>query len=255
VSTRLIIKPYFTDRAVSIFCGDCRDLLRALPSDSVDMVLTDPPYGVGYRGRWGADSPAIAGDEGPTIMLPAFTEIWRLLKPDSLCLSFYGWPHADEFLRTWKRIGFRPVSHIVCIKNNIGLGYFSRSQHETAFLLAKGNPRRPEPAMSDVFAWEREPCVFHPSQKPLQVISRLLSTFTDEGDLVLDPFMGSGTTLVAARSLGRRAIGIEIEERYCEIAAQRLAQQVLDFRPAAAPAIDEPATLFPREEPSTGSTT
>ncbi len=105
------------------------------------------------------------------------------------------------------------------------------------------------------FSWEREPCVYHPSQKPLQVISRLISTFTAEGDLVLDPFMGSGTTLVAARNLGRRAIGIEIEERYCEVAVLRLAQQVLDFRPVAAPAVDEPPTLFPREEPSTGSTT
>jgi len=188
-------------------------------------------------------------------MLPAFSEVWRVLKPDSFCLSFYGWPHADEFLAAWKIIGFRPVSHIVCVKNNIGLGYFSLSQHETAYLLAKGSPRRPETVMSDVFPWEREPCIFHPSQKPLQVISRLITAFTDEGDLVLDPFMGSGTTLVAARNLGRRAIGIEIEERYCEIAVQRLAQQVLDFRPPAAPAIDETSSLFPCEEPSPGSKT
>jgi hypothetical protein len=153
------------------------------------------------------------------------------LKPNSFCANFYGWPYAEQFLAAWKLFGFRPVSHLVCIKNNIGLGYFSRSQHETAYLLAKGHPPRPEPAVSDVFTWEREPVTYHPAQKPLQVISRLIAAFTGEDALILDPFMGSGTTLVAARNLGRRAIGIEIDERYCDIAVQRLAQQVFDFRP------------------------
>jgi adenine-specific DNA-methyltransferase len=239
--------PYFTDREVSVYCGDCRELLRALPSESVDMVLTDPPYGVAYRGRWGTESPAISGDEEPTIMLPAFKELWRILKPDSFCLSFYGWPHADDFLSAWKRIGFRPVSHLVCVKNNIGLGHFSRSQHETAYLLAKGNPARPEPAPADVFDWQREPFTFHPAQKPVQVISRLIASFSRCGATILDPFLGSGTTVLAARNLGRRAIGIEIEEYYCAVAALRLAQQVFDFQPDIMCPTAEPGFLFPSE--------
>jgi DNA modification methylase len=249
MATVEIRAPYFATGGVAIYCGDCRDVLRALRSESVDMVLTDPPYGVDYRGRWCSDWEAIAGDEAPGVMLPAFAEIWRLLKPNSFCLSFYAWPHADEFLSAWKLIGFRPVSHLVCVKNNIGLGYFSRSQHETAYLLAKGHPARPVVATGDVFTWDREPVTYHPTQKPLQVISRLLSTFTREDALVLDPFMGSGTTLVAARNLGRRAIGIEIDERYCEIAVQRLAQQVFDFQPESSLPRDETLSLFPHEEP------
>jgi adenine-specific DNA-methyltransferase len=194
------------------------------------MVLTDPPYLVSYRGRFDSDQREIIGDDKPDWIIPAFSEVWRVLKPDSLCLAFYGWPHADLFLDAWKRIGFRPVSQIVCVKDNIGFGCFTRSQHESAYLLAKGHPRRPAIATSDVFPWEREAHVFHPSQKPLGAISRMLAAYTREGDTVLDPFMGSGTTLVAARNLGCRAIGIEIERAYCDAAVVRLSQELLPFK-------------------------
>jgi site-specific DNA-methyltransferase (adenine-specific) len=211
------------------------------------MVVTDPPYGVDYRGRSCSEWKAIAGDDDPGLLLPAFVELWRALKPNSFCLSFYGWPHADQFLSTWKMIGFRPVSHIVCIKNNIGLGYFTRGQHESAYLLAKGNPKRSDSASGDVIPWEREVCTYHPTQKPLQVISRLIS-FAEEDALILDPFMGSGTTLLAARNLGRRAIGIEIEEHYCKVAVERLAQQLFDFGPQRPKAGCSTPSLFDAAE-------
>jgi site-specific DNA-methyltransferase (adenine-specific) len=236
------------DSNVSVHHGDCREILRAFPPESIDMVLTDSPYGVGYRGRWSSDWEAIVGDDDLAITLAAFSEIWRVLKPNSLCFCFYGWPDADQFLTAWKLIGFRPVSHIVCVKNNIGLGYFSRSQHETAYLLAKGHPPKPDTAPGDVFEWEREALTYHPCQKPLQVISRLISTFTAEGAVILDPFMGSGTTLVAARNLGRRAIGIEIDRRYCDVAVQRLAQQVFDFQPRSSEPANQAPSLFGLEE-------
>jgi DNA modification methylase len=222
--------PYFTDLDIVIHQGDCREVLRTFRTESVDFVLTDPPYLVSYRGRWGSDREPIKGDDDPTWLIPAFVEIWRVLKQNSLCLSFYGWPHADLFLTAWKLIGFRPVSQIICVKDRIGLGCFTRSQHESAYLLAKGNPPRPTAATEDVFLWKREMDSFHPNQKPLGTISQLISTYTADGQIVLDPFMGSGTTLLAARNLGRRAIGIEIEERHCETATMRLAQGVLDFR-------------------------
>jgi adenine-specific DNA-methyltransferase len=234
--------PYFADKNLALHCGDCREVLRAFPPESIDVVLTDPPYGVRYRGRYCSGSEAIEGDEEPSTILGVYADILRVLKANSFCISFYAWPYADEFVSAWKLFGFRIVSHLVCVKNNIGLGYFSRSQHETAYLLAKGHPARPETAASDVFFWEREPITYHPTQKPLQVISRLIAAFTKEDALILDPFMGSGTTLVAARNLGRRAIGIEIDERYCDVAVHRLAQQVFDFQPPCCQ--DKPASLF-----------
>src|SRR5438874_7841339 len=111
--------PYFSDRHVAIYRGDCRELLRSMPRGSVDFVVTDPPYGVGYRGRWCSDWEAIAGDDEPSVILPAFAEVSRVLKPDSFCLSFYGWPDVDQFVTPWKLVGFRLVSHIVCVKTNI----------------------------------------------------------------------------------------------------------------------------------------
>src|ERR1700733_4491042 len=149
-------RPYFAEDRSVVYAGDCRTLLPFIAGESVDLVLTDPPYGVEYEGRWNNSREPIVGDQEPALLMPAFAEMWRILKADSFCLSFYGWPHADVFLEGWKHIGFRPVSHIVCVKNNVGLGYFTRSQHETAFLLAKGNPHKRQPAHSDVFAWERE---------------------------------------------------------------------------------------------------
>jgi adenine-specific DNA-methyltransferase len=221
--------PYYEHDGITIYHGDCREVLHQLPPESADMVLTDPPYLVSYNGRWGSDWGMIKGDSDPSWLAPAFVELWRVLQQDSLCLSFYGWPHADTFLTAWKLIGFRPVSQIVCIKDALGLGYFTRGQHEAAYLLAKGSPAKPKRALSDVFEWERIAAPVHPNQKPVNTISKLIAAYTAPAALVVDAFMGSGTTLIAARNLGRRAIGIEVEECYCEIAALRLSQEMLRF--------------------------
>jgi site-specific DNA-methyltransferase (adenine-specific) len=232
----MLPRPYFENDGVSLYHGDCRDVLPELPSEAFDLALTDPPYLVSYKGRWGAGLKAIEGDSDPSWIQPVFFEVWRVLRQDSLCLSFYGWPHAEVFLSTWKSLGFRPVSLIALIKDRWGLGRFTRAQHEPAYLLAKGHPDRPPEAISDVLDWEQSCPLLHPNQKPLGAISRLIATYAPASAIVLDPFCGSGTTLVAARALGRRAVGIEIEERYCEVAALRLAQQVFHFTECTAPA-------------------
>src|SRR5262249_27214125 len=91
-------KRLFVEAAVRIYHADCRDLRRRLPTESVDMVHTDPPYLMDYHGPWGSDWEPITGDGQASWLLPAFAETWRAFKPNSLCLSFYGWPHADLFL-------------------------------------------------------------------------------------------------------------------------------------------------------------
>jgi DNA modification methylase len=232
--SHMLPRPYFENDGVTLYCGDCREILPDLQSESFDMVLTDPPYLVSYSGRWGSDWGVIEGDAEQSWVLPVYRELWRALRPDSLCVSFYGWPSADVFFRAWASSGFRPVSVLVLIKERWGLGYFTRAQHEQAYLLAKGRPRKPEAAISDVLGWDDIGPQFHPNQKPLGALSRLVSSFAVEEATILDPFSGSGTTLVAARNLGRRAVGIEIEERYCELAALRLSQQVLDYRESIA---------------------
>lgn len=225
----MLPEPYFENDGVTLYRGDCREVLPYFRSDEFEFALTDPPYLVSYTGRWNAELRAIQGDSDPSWIGIAFSELWRVLKPDALCLSFYGWPHADIFLGTWKAIGFRPVSLITFIKPHWGFGHFTRAQHETAYLLAKGHPAQPIRAISDVLKWEHTGPLLHPNQKPVGAISKLLATYAGSSASVVDPFCGSGTTLVAARALGLRAVGIEIEERFCEVAALRLSQQRLEF--------------------------
>lgn len=120
-----------------------------------------------------------------------------------------------------------------------GLGRFTRGKHETAFLLAKGRPPRPAKGIADVIEWEREPDAFHPNQKPVHALHPLLAAFAPSGALVLDPFLGSGSTLRAAKDMGLRAVGIEVDEHYCRRAAGRLAQDILLTLPVDAAAEGE----------------
>jgi adenine-specific DNA-methyltransferase len=221
------VAPFFQHNGVRIFHGDCLKILPPLETESIDFVLTDPPYLVEFRGRWDGRQGIIVGDNDPTWLAPAFSEIYRVMKNDTFCVSFYGWPHADLFVGLWKELGFRLVSHLAFVKNVWGLGRFTRGQHETAYLLAKGHPAIPGFPISDTIEWEREPDAFHPNQKPVQALYPLIAAYAPENGVVLDPFLGSGSTLRAAKDFGLRAIGIEIEERYCRFAANRMAQEIL----------------------------
>ncbi len=221
------VTPYFDAGGITVYHGDCLQILPALPPASVDFVLTDPPYLVNYKGRWGGGRRTLAGDRSPSWLRPAFAEVWRVMKDNTFAVSFYGWPHADLFLSAWKEIGFRPVSHLAFVKNVWGFGRFTRGRHETAYLLARGRPAVPAWVTSDTIRWEREAHAWHPNQKPVASLIPLLWAFAPPGGLVLDPFMGSGSTLRAAKDVGCRAVGIEVERRYCERAARRMAQGVL----------------------------
>ena len=218
---------YYCRNGIWIHHGDCRLVMREFPDAAFDFVLTDPPYLVNYQGRWDGDRRTIIGDKDADWLRPIFTEIWRLLRDDTFCLSFYGWPHSEVFVGLWKELGFRLVSHLAFVKNVWGLGRFTRGQHETAFLLAKGHPPIPSKGISDVIVWEREADAFHPNQKPVGALYPLLAAYVPKSGTVLDPFMGSGSTLRAAKDMGLKAVGIEIDESYCRRAAQRLAQEIL----------------------------
>lgn len=104
--------PFHRQDDVTLFHGDCLAILPTLPAASVDLVLTDPPYLVNYRGRWTKKRQPIAGDDNAAWLLPAYRELFRLLKDDRFLVTFYGWPHADLFVSAFKAAGFRLVSHL-----------------------------------------------------------------------------------------------------------------------------------------------
>src|SRR5690348_1178881 len=95
-------RPFYDQDGITICCGDCREVLRGLPAESAGCVVTDPPYLVNFKGRWDQKHKPIAGDGDGSWLLPVFREVYRVLKPNSFCVSFYGWPHADLFLSGWK---------------------------------------------------------------------------------------------------------------------------------------------------------
>jgi adenine-specific DNA-methyltransferase len=199
--------------------GDCIEVMRTMPAASVDFILTDPPYIVRYASR---DGRTIASDDNGRWLTPAFAECYRVLKSDRYAISFYGWNQVHRFMEAWRSVGFVPVSHLVFVKDYASKTGFTRSCHECAYVLAKGNPRKPATILPDVLSWRYTGNNLHPTQKPVMAMAPLIMAFSEPHDIVLDPFAGSGTTAVAARLFGRRYIAIEKEARYYRIAEERL---------------------------------
>jgi len=203
----------------TIINSDCLDALPQLPSNSVQLVLTDPPYITRYKSR---DGRVVANDDNDAWLKPAFAETYRVLDHNSFCVSFYGCPHADKFLTAFRTAGFRVVGHFTFPKRYTSATKYLRYQHECAYLLAKGYPPEPRDTIGDVIDWTYSGNKLHPTQKPLPVLLPIIETFSTASDTVLDPFAGSGSTLVAAKTLGRNYIGVEIDRDYHAIATRRL---------------------------------
>ena len=194
--------------------GDCLKLLPRMAGNSVDFILTDPPYITSYRSR---DGRSVPNDNNDAWLKPTFAELYR----DSFAVSFYGWPKADRFLTAFRAAGFRVVGHLVFPKRYTSKTQFVRYQHEAAYLLAKGNPK-PQAIIGDVIDWTYSGNKYHPTEKPLAVLRQLIQAFSPANGLVLDPFAGSGSTLLAASSLDRQYLGIELDTKYHSIACGRL---------------------------------
>lgn len=151
------------------------------------------------------------------------SEVYRVLKPNTFCVSFYGWNSVAAFFAAWKSAGFKAVGHIVWHK-----GYASRrgilnARHEQAYVLVKGRPEKPAHPIDDVQPWEYSGNVVHPTEKAVSVLKPLIRAFSQPNALVLDPFAGSGSTLVSAALAERNYLGIELEAKYVEHARRRLA--------------------------------
>lgn len=200
--------------------GDCMHLLPTLPRESIDAVITDPPYLGRYKDRWGR---TLANDAKPDAVVGAYGELFRVLKPNTFCVTFYGYPKLDAFVHAWTEAGFDTVAHMVWTKPYTSSTRFVKVTHESAYILAKGSPQKPVKPLADVQPWEYTGNLVHPTEKAISVIRPLVEVFAPSGGIVLDPFTGSGSTLVAAALSGRRYLGIELEQRYCALTRRRLA--------------------------------
>ena len=221
MATTTVAVPRHNTSTNRLHHGDCIEIMRRMPENSVDFILTDPPYLVNYRDRSGR---TIHNDVDESWLKPAMTEAHRLLRQDRVAVMFYGWTKIDTFFEAWRGAGFQPVGHIVFRKNYSSKSRFLRYQHEQAFLLAKGRPPLPKQPLGDVMDMPYSGNKLHPTQKPVPALAQLIRSFSLPGELVLDPFAGSGSSCAAALLTGRKFIGIELDAEYHQAACQRLAR-------------------------------
>ena len=211
------MKPYYEDDAVTIYHGDCREIL---PTLEADVLVTDPPYGMGYVAHCGYETTQPIKGDHDTSLRDEILDYWG----DRPALVFGTWkkprPAATRELLVWHKTG-------VGFLGDLGLPW--GPAHEEIYVLGKGWEGR---RRANVYTVNGLPASSlkrpeHPTPKPVPLLQALIS-YCPQG-MIADPFMGAGSTLRAAKDLGRKAIGIEIEERYCEIAVNRLAQGVLSL--------------------------
>jgi site-specific DNA-methyltransferase (adenine-specific) len=208
------MKPYYEHAGITIYHGDCREILPEL--EDFSLVLTDPPYGVGME---------------------AFSDDFSMVKGLRLCKSnlMACFMSPRQVYRLCQVLdGCWNFERILWMEKSADISFPWRGwlmNSEAILIFSKPDAIWPKPERYSrdcyrVSPWGKQG---HPNNKPPDVVQDIMQKIG--GQTILDPFMGSGTTLRAAKDLGCRAVGIEIEEKYCEIAAKRLSQEVLEFEP------------------------
>lgn len=237
------MKPYYQDEHVTLYHGDAREIMANMDNQAVAAVITDPPYTERTHSKARANSHK---ENGRHVIREGITAFGSITDEDleqilSECgrvsegwvIATLDYRHAIQFDQTpppglkSQRVGVwvktNPTPQITGDRPAQGweaIAYLHREQGRSKWNGGGHHGNYISPIA---------PPEGHPTAKPLPMLADMVRKFTNHGDTVLDPFAGSGTTLVAARNLGRKAIGVELEEKYCEIAAKRLAQDVLDL--------------------------
>ena len=228
-----------------IICGDSLTVMKTFPSKSIDIVVTSPPYNLknstgngmkcGKGGKW-ANAALINGYATYDDNMPydkyckwqkqCLKEMWRILKDDGAIFYNHKWRVQDGLIQDRREIvqSF-PIRQIIIWKRKGGInfnpGYFLPT-YEVIYLIAKPNFKLAPKAnrFGDVWEFTQEQKNGHPAPFPVALIERIIGS--TKAEIVLDPFMGSGTTAVAAKRLNRKYIGIEISQKYCDMAKKRI---------------------------------
>ena len=213
------MKPYYEEDNIQIFLGDCLEIMPALCLN-FDLVLTDPPYGKQWaRGKHGIGTVKKVNEKLENVnwdkFIPSkeyFDEIFRISKEQII----FGGNYFTDYLypsNCWlvwdKRGDFKRGKQIPFADCELAWTSFKRTVKKYT-LRIQG------------FVNDSKDIRVHPTQKPSEVIREIVNDFSSKGDIILDPFLGSGTTLVVCKELNRRGIGIEISKKYCELAISRL---------------------------------
>ena len=219
--------------------GDCTSLIKDLANESIDCIITDPPYGVSYGDGSGRSTANEDFDDDPTsamaILRSIAPELRRVLKPSGHLYAFFSTTLWQSTLDIWKSAGF-DVRDLVCVwvkpGNATGVGNwdYNFANSWEPFLFANNQTRRLGFKRKNVFTYSVDSgsARHHPTQKPVELLRELIQLSTQPGDIVFDPFCGSGFTLVAALQLRRKYLGYELNNHFVQICFRRLADEGKD---------------------------
>lgn len=216
----------------TIYCGDAFDILSKIPDKSIDCIITDPPYWTLNIHRKRGTTTRLGGHQDPnkrngwfeTIdeqeLWELMNEFWRVLKKNTHCYMMCDGKTLGYVLNYGNEMDWRYVKPLVWDKLHPGMGYHYRCQHEYIVMMDKGTRRLNDLGIADVFRIQR--IRGYPTQKPVELMEIFVKQSTQPGEIILDPFMGSGTTGVAALKHGRKFIGCDISQEAFNITHQRL---------------------------------
>ena len=216
---------------INLLHGDCFELLQGIPDESVDMVLTDPPYGMSFQsGHRKTKYEKIKGDSNLDWLDDFVNEIYRVSKPNTAHYVFCSFHHIDKFKQAIEK-KFKVKNILTWVKNNTSMGDLKGDfAPKTEFIIFFHKGRKLIKGKRDpnVLEFKKTRNELHPTQKPVDMIEYLIEKFSDKGDLILDPFMGSGSTGVACINTNRNFIGMELDENYFNIAEERIEKHERD---------------------------
>lgn len=232
--------PYYQDDLVTLYHGDALEVLTELGAGSVSHIVTDPPYilQAGSSSKAGSKTGGWADMMNASFWFTAwYKECRRIVRGDGSMWTFGNWRTLPAMQRAAIDSDFPATSLLVWDKASIGPAgpQALRSQHEVCMVMAREAYRLADRSQGDVLKVQgfQNKSTGHPAEKPIALLRRVIElTGVKAGEVILDPFTGSGTALVAAAELGVRSIGIEAEERWCEVAAKRAASKPLHLFPA-----------------------
>ena len=221
-----------------IYQGDCLELMKQIDSESIDCIITDPPYGIDYQSARRTDKtqwkPKIANDKVPFVWF--LKDAFRVLKENSCLICFTRYDTENAFRQAMSWAGFTPKAQLIWDKEIHGMGDLNGDfapQHENIIFAVKGKFKFPSTRPKTILRFQRvnPEKLLHPNEKPIKLIESLIESLTQEGNIVLDPFIGGGSVAMACKNTKRNFIGIELNSTYVEMANRRLEQERLLFPP------------------------
>ena len=214
-----------------IYNEDCIKAMQTLPNECIDFILTDPPYNINFSSQHRQEkfevimNDNLSSEDFDKLLNDYFEQCFRVLKNNSFLITFMGWSTIPAFNKALTKAGFQIKSMPVWVKNNFGLGYYTRPQYEPMYLCMKGNPKPPKVAISDVLTYAKVQDLIHSCQKPLPLLIKLIQTFGPRGGVVLDGFAGSASTAIAALDTQNEFLVFELDPKPFNNAKQRIAKR------------------------------